>query len=49
MTITDLNEPPMLSQTSVSLPENSPGGTSVTTLAVVDPEDSGADYTVELL
>ena len=49
LTITDVNEPPLLDQTSVPLAENSPGGTSVTTLAVVDPENSGSAYTIALL
>ncbi|MFK8113222.1 MAG: cadherin domain-containing protein [Rubripirellula sp.] len=49
ITITDVNEPPMLDQSSVTLAENSPGGTAVATFSIIDPENSGSDYEIRLL
>ncbi|MGI9470312.1 MAG: cadherin domain-containing protein [Rubripirellula sp.] len=49
ITLVDVNEPPELSDSSAEVLENSPAGTPVTTLVIVDPENRGADYTVELL
>ncbi len=49
LTIEDVNEPPALNQSAASVAENSPGGTPVATLAVVDPENSGSNYSIALL
>jgi hypothetical protein len=50
ITVTDVEEPPTLAQSTVQLPENSPAGTPVTTIQVVDPEGrSASNYSVALL
>lgn len=49
LTISDVNEPPTLAQQRVSVAENSPGGTPVATLSVIDPDNSGSNYAIALL
>ena len=49
LTILDLNEAPSFEQAGAELAENSPAGTAVATLTVIDPENSGSAYSVTLL
>lgn len=49
LTIGDVNEPPSLDVLTAMIPENSVGGTSVAAVSVIDPENSGSAYTVDLL
>lgn len=47
--VTDVNEPPVLSLSTVDLVENAPSGTPVTTLTARDPDAGGITPTISLL
>ncbi|HEY2251159.1 MAG TPA: cadherin domain-containing protein, partial [Planctomycetaceae bacterium] len=46
ISLTDVNEPPVVAQESFTLAENSPAGTAVGTVTAVDPENQGVTWSI---